>query len=88
MDREFVNRLARLLASLGFEVWYDQWKLDVGDSLIEKIQAGIKWTDWLIVVLSPVSVTSKWVKEELNAALSGQLRGRAIGILPVLLGIN
>lgn len=83
-DREFVNRLARDLQTGGFNVWYDQWRLNVGDSLLEKIQEGIEKASWLVVVLSPHSVKSRWVKEELNLGLARQLAENSVFVLPVL----
>lgn len=36
--REFANRLS----ALGAEVWLDEWEIRVGDSIVEKINAGIR----------------------------------------------
>ena|SRR6267154_2035209 len=83
-DRDFVNRLAMDIRARGFEVWYDQWELDVGDSLLSRIQEGIKQSSWLVVVLSPNANESRWVTEELNAGLAGQLAKDQVYILPVL----
>jgi len=83
-DRLFVNTLALDLQSRGFNVWYSEWELGVGDSLATAIQQGIQRASWLIVVLSPASVKSKWVREELNAAFARQLAEDRIYILPVL----
>lgn len=84
-DRQFVNRLARDLAALGFPVWYDQWELNVGDSLVEGIQNSIQTAACVIVVLSPSSVESKWVKQELRQALIEQIDTSRVFILPVFL---
>jgi hypothetical protein len=83
-DRVFVNRLALDLKARGLDVWYSEWELGVGDSLASAIQAGIKHASWLIVVLSPDSVKSKWVREELNAGFAKQLAVDRVYILPVL----
>jgi len=50
-------------------VWYDKWEIKVGDSLIEKIQEGLDIHDYLAIILSPESVSSEWVKRELNSAV-------------------
>jgi hypothetical protein len=83
-DREFVNRLAMDIRARGFDVWYDQWQLEIGDSLLNKIQEGIKQSSWLVVVLSPHANESKWVTEELNSGLANQLAEDHIYVLPVL----
>jgi TIR domain len=84
-DRKFVNQLAIDLRVANFSVWYDLWQLKVGDSIIERIQEGIQKSSWLVVVLSPDSVRSKWVKQELYSALSNQLAESEIYVLPILL---
>lgn len=84
-DRDFVERLATDLKSRGLYVWFDQWELKVGDSLIEKINAGITSQDYLVVVLSKTSVRSQWVMKELNAALMKELTERRVVVLPILI---
>jgi hypothetical protein len=83
-DREFANRLALDLRARGLSVWYDQWELDVGDSLFERIQGALAEASWLLIVLSPDSVESRWVREELSAIQVRQLAAKGVGVLPVL----
>lgn len=84
-DRSFVEQLATDLKTKGLRVWYDQWELKVGNSLIEKISFGIKSQDFLIIVLSKSSVKSEWVRKELNAALIKELQEKRVVILPVVI---
>lgn len=84
-DKALVEKLARELSSESFSVWYDDWEIHVGDSIVEKINEGISTSDFLIVVLSRNSVSSKWVREELNAATIRNIRSKGAFILPVLL---
>jgi len=83
-DHLFVTKLAPRLACNGYKVWYDEWQLKVGDSIIERIENALKFSSFLVVVLSPESVRSKWVKEELNATLWRQVEEQKCRILPVL----
>ncbi|MCH7754214.1 toll/interleukin-1 receptor domain-containing protein [candidate division KSB1 bacterium] len=66
-------------------LWYDDWEIKIGDSIVQKINDGISYSDFLIVVLSGNSVSSKWVKEELNAATIKNIESKGAFILPVLL---
>ena len=67
-------------------VWWDEWEIKVGDSIVQKISEGITESAYLAVVLSPASVNSNWVQKELNSALMRQLSAeRAITILPLFL---
>jgi hypothetical protein len=84
-DALFVDRLASDLERLSIGVWYDKWELRVGDSLLDKIAAGIEENDYLVVVLTPASVASDWVRLELKAALMRELSEKRVVVLPVLL---
>ena len=84
-DRPFVERLAVGLKAKGLNLWYDQWELKIGDSLVDKINYGIKSQDFLITVLSKSSVKSEWVRRELNAALIKELQERRVVILPIVI---
>ena len=83
-DHDFVERLARSLLARGFFVWFDEWVLKVGDSIIQRIQDAIDESSHLIVVLSPGSVDSKWVREELNSMLKEQVDCSETRVLPIL----
>ncbi len=83
-DKEFVWKLAADLRLNQIDVWYDDWELNWGDSIVEKIQKGIYESSFQIIVLSPNSIESKWVKEELNAAIMIQLKNQSTFVLPIL----
>ena len=84
-DREFTSKLATDLKSRGINVWFDQWKLKVGDSLIRKIGDAITAHDYLIAVLSKASVQSAWVMKELSTGLIKELEERRVVVLPVVI---
>ena len=69
-DKPFVRRLATALVSEGFPVWLDSWKLELGDSLLDKIYDGIDASSIVLLVTSRASHESGWVNRELNAALT------------------
>ncbi|WDE02475.1 toll/interleukin-1 receptor domain-containing protein [Thalassomonas actiniarum] len=68
-DKPFVKKLASALLSEGFPVWLDSWKLEVGDSLIDKVYDGIEASSLVLLVVSKSAVESGWVNREINAAL-------------------
>ena len=85
-DSGFVDYLAKQLQKMDVDVWIDKWMIKVGDSITEKVNEGIKSSDYLITVLSKASVVSKWVKEELNAALINNVeQDKRAYILPALI---
>lgn len=65
-------------------VWYDQWEIRVVDPIAERIQDGIISSSYLIVALSPHSVRSRLVREDLDTALFRQISDCKIRVLPVL----
>lgn len=83
-DRRFAERLAGDLVGYGLRVWWDRWEMQVGDSLILKIQEGIQASSWLAVVLSSSSVASNWVKRELASALADEISTDRVRVLPLL----
>lgn len=83
-DKAVARSLAVMLDQLGYSVWYDDWAIGPGDSIVGKISEGLARKDMLIVLLSPSSVRSLWVRRELNTALMSQLSGQAVKVVPVM----
>ena len=84
-DASFVNKLALHLVKRNAHVWVDSWELNVGDSILGRVQEAIQDSSALLVVLSNASVTSEWCKKELSAGLMRELDERRVVVLPVLL---
>ena len=84
LDKGFVKDLATALVKNNANVWIDEWELNVGDSIIDRIQRAIESAGALLVVLSKASVDSEWCKKELNAGLIRELEEKRVVVLPVL----
>jgi hypothetical protein len=84
-DKAIATRLADALKNSGVTVWFKDWELAAGDSIVSRIEQAVASSDLIIVLLSPSSVASRWVQAELSAALSRELRDRAITVLPALI---
>jgi TIR domain-containing protein len=82
LDQEFVGALAEVLRRHGVPVWYSKTHILGAQDWHDKIGAALERCDWFLVVLSPNSVGSMWVKRELMFAL--QEKGFAEKIVPVL----
>jgi len=82
-DKGFTDRLANDLRAAGMEVWYDSDEINVGDSILEKIEQGAK-SDFMVIILSPEAVTSWMVKQELVMFLNEERRRGYAVILPAL----
>jgi hypothetical protein len=83
-DKEpFVRELAEALRKRGLEVWYDAFTLKIGDSLREKIDEGLRSSQYGIVVLSKAFFERSWPKHELDGLFSRQTKENANVILPI-----
>jgi hypothetical protein len=71
------------LRDLGVRVWYDEWEIKVGDSIVAKVNQGLNQHDYLCVVLSDASVESEWVRKEINSAFVRGIREKRAVFLPV-----
>ena len=68
-DRVFTARLAEVLRSHGIPVWYSNINILGAQQWHDEIRAALRRCDWLVVVLTPDAVASRWVKRELLFAL-------------------
>lgn len=84
-DEGFVRRLARDLRFLGVDLWIDFAKLQVGDSLIERLRQGIDDVEFVAAVISANSISSPWVQRELDIAMNQEISGKRVKVLPLLL---
>lgn len=84
-DQAVAERLAQALRDRGHEVWIDIWKIEVGDSIVERINAGLSEARFLLLCGSDEPFMSPWVNREWMSALASQLDGANVRLLPVLL---
>jgi hypothetical protein len=84
VDKPFVRRLRDDLLGHGVpRVWVDEAEIEIGDSLISKIEEGMNNTRFIGVVLSTRSIEAPWVKKELDVAMNREIAGDAV-VLPLL----
>ncbi|MEE9129672.1 MAG: toll/interleukin-1 receptor domain-containing protein [Phycisphaerales bacterium] len=83
-DKDFVRRLAKDLEKETINVWIDEKEILVGDQIRPKVEEGLNASDYLIIVLSPDSVTSPWVERELDAKMIEEIESRKVTVLPLL----
>src|SRR5580765_6314744 len=81
VDQVFARSLAARLERAGVDLFFDEWALNVGDPLLDKIMEAIDNRDHVVALISASSVKSRWVKVELRTAFD---KGDGV-ILPVIL---
>jgi len=73
-DAEFVLRLAKDLRSAGINLWMDQLDIRPGDRWDSAVEKALRACQYLLVILSPASVASQNVMDEVSAALESNKR--------------
>ncbi len=68
-DLPVVERVADVLRRHGVAVWYSERDILGAAQWHDEIGRALARCDWFLVLLSPRSVSSKWVKRELTYAL-------------------
>ena len=79
---DIVRDLAEALKNSGFQVWYDEFELKIGDSLRKKIDYGLSNANYGIVIVSPSFVKKSWTEYELNGMVAREMNGHKV-ILPI-----
>ena len=85
VDQAAAERLARELRERGHDVWLDTWKIELGDSIIERIDSGLSAASYLVLCCSADPSTSAWMNREWMSVLARQLEGAGVRVLPVRL---
>ena len=83
--QRFVIPFATSLRMKGVDVWLDKWEILPGDSLVDKLfEEGLKEAEAVLIVISAVSVTKPWVRQELNTAIVNRIT-RQTKVIPIVL---
>src|SRR6266849_9305131 len=78
-----VNLVQQQLTAHKFTVFLDTLEVLGGDDIVTSVFASISRCRYFVIFLTPNSVASKWVKEELSTAKVRELEGKVV-ILPLL----
>src|SRR5262245_6551815 len=86
-DDAFVRELRLALAELHIPVWVDSRNLRGGNTLAPEIAQAIERARQVLVVFSPRTINSSWVRREIRQALQVQKNRQADGyrVIPLLL---
>lgn len=82
-----VRSLAKFLRNMGFYIWYDEFELQIGDSLKQSIDKGLLNSNYGIVILSRNFFSKNWPQYELNGLTAREINGNKV-ILPVWYGVS
>lgn len=85
-DKVFVRKLAEDLTFCEIDVWLDEWELQVGESLYDRIGDALERSRFTGVVLGNNFSDSPWARSELKQALARERRSRPGSVLPLICG--
>ena len=76
-DKARVRPIAEYLMANGVDVWFDEWEIDPGDSLRQKMEEGLGAMTHFVVVLTETSIAKPWVAKEIDVGLVQQVGGQS-----------
>jgi hypothetical protein len=84
-DQDFADRLHADLQAKGIRCWFAPHDVQGGRKLHEQIDEAIRLHDKLLLILSPASMDSEWVKTEISKARKREVRDGARVLFPISL---
>ena len=63
-DKAVVRELAERLRTDGVRVWFDEWKIELGDSVPKKLDDGLQQSRVLMLCMSKHAFASDWATLE------------------------
>lgn len=84
-DKDVAREIALFLVAENINVWFDEWEISAGDSIIEQISTGLHGCTHFIILWSKNALKSNWVRKELQSILSKAIQSGSPRILPIIL---
>jgi hypothetical protein len=84
-DQDFADRLYADLQNKGVRCWFAPHDVQGGRKLHEQIDEAIRLHDKLLLILSPHSMESEWVKTEIAKARKREVRDQRRVLFPIRL---
>ena len=85
-DAAIVSRVVNDLTKAGLTVWWDQSAIRPAERIREAINHGIQNSSTVLIFISSKSLESRWVLNELDAAMLKEISERKPLVFPVLIG--
>jgi len=87
-DEEFAKRMFADLQQEGVRCWFAPHHIQAGKKLHEQIDVAIRLHERLLLILSPESINSEWVKTEIAKARAREIKENKRVLFPVRLNIS
>ncbi|MGB2693940.1 MAG: toll/interleukin-1 receptor domain-containing protein [Dehalococcoidia bacterium] len=83
-EKPLARRLAEDLYRQGVEVWFDEWEILAGDSVVGKIEEGLERSTVFVMVVSAAFQNSDWCTAEYRNALTRAIETEKPRVIPIL----
>lgn len=84
-DKPAARELAIYLTADNVGVWFDEWDIKPGDSIVSEVDAGLRSCSHVLLLWSEHASRSKWVEREASSGIGKALQTGRPRILPVIL---
>jgi hypothetical protein len=84
-DKQIADVIAQLLRSRNIDVWLDAHEIKHGDSIVARIESGLDSSTAVLALISPDSLGSRWVQEELRMAVYRKVTDPNFRVIPIIL---
>lgn len=78
--------LINALQTSDIDFWVDSVAIKLGDSITQKINEGLRISEYFVIVLSKSFIGKSWPEKELNSILSMNIDTNHNRIIPVIVG--
>ncbi len=84
-DKQTALQIAKILSKYEVVVWMDDFNIKVGDSVVSRIEDGIRSADYFITLITKQSLESNWVKQEIELAYYSMKENNRPRIIPIVM---
>jgi hypothetical protein len=86
-DKDLARQIAGDFLKQGIDAFFDEWEIGPGDSLRQKIDAGLARCSHFVALLTPNSINKPWVNAEMDAGFVKKVSG-ACKFIPLRYGVS
>ena len=65
-DKKEIEEVLPYINAINLPVWFDKYNIDVGESIVEKVQEGLQNSKAVIFWITKNFINSKWCKKEMQ----------------------
>lgn len=83
-DKDTARALATMLVEQGENVWFDEWEIRPGQSIVGGIEAGLNGASSFVLLWSEAAQRSNWVGAEVRAIIRRRIDDGDLRIIPLM----